>query len=334
MNSFGRIFRISLFGESHGSAVGVTIDGCPAGLPLSAEDFTEDLARRRGDGRFTTARREPDEVVFLSGLFDGRTTGAPLTIMFQNRDIRSKDYFILKNTPRPGHADFTAMIKAGGWNDYRGGGHFSGRLTLGIVAAGVVGKLLLEDLEEVTIKARVTEIGGATDTAKNLLDAQKKGDSLGGIIECIVTNLPAGLGEPFFDSVESLLSHLLFAIPGIKGVEFGAGFAAARMRGSEMNDIILDKSGKTATNHAGGINGGITNGNPVVFRVAVRPTPSIRIPQKTINLETGKRTELTVEGRHDTCFALRLPPIVEAAAAIVCTDLMMLEERIPRILPS
>ncbi len=329
MNSFGRIFRVSIFGESHGPGVGVVIDGCPAGLDLAEEDFVEDLARRRGDGKFTTPRREADEPIFLSGLFDGRTTGSPLTIMFQNRDIRSKDYFTLKNTPRPGHADFSAHIKSGGWNDYRGGGHFSGRITLGMVAAGVVAKMLLEKVE---IVASVVEVGGVGEPVKKLLEAQKKGDSLGGVIECTITGLPAGLGEPFFDSVESLLAHILFAIPGIKGVEFGAGFAAARMKGSEMNDPMLDKNGRTATNNAGGINGGITNGNPVVFRVAVRPTPSIRLPQHTVNIETGRKTEIVIEGRHDTCFALRLPPIVEAAAAIVLVDLMMLEGRIPRVL--
>ncbi len=331
MNTFGRLFRVSIFGESHGPGVGVVIDGCPAGLDLAAEDFAEDLARRRRDGKLTSPRGVPAEPVVLSGLFDGRTTGAPLGFMFQNRDIRSKDYFTLKNTPRPGHADFTAHIKAGGWNDYRGGGHFSGRLTLGLVAAGVVAKLLLEKVE---ITARVVEIGGVEEPIKKLLEAQKKGDSLGGIVECTVTGLPAGLGEPFFDSVESLLAHILFAIPGIKGVEFGAGFAAARMKGSEMNDALLDKSGRTATNNAGGINGGITNGNPVLFRVAVRPTPSIRLTQRTVNLETGRKTEISVEGRHDTCFALRLPPVIEAAAALVFADLMMLEGRIPRVLPS
>ncbi len=331
MDRFGRIFSVSLWGESHGTGIGVVIDGCPAGLPLDPDDFRDDLARRRGDGKFTTPRREPDEITFLSGLFDGKTTGAQLTIFFQNRDIRSKDYFTLKHTPRPGHADFTAQVKSGGFNDYRGGGHFSGRLTLGIVAAGVIAKLLLE---EITISARVIEIGGATNAAKKLIEAQKKGDSLGGIIECTATGLPAGLGEPFFDSVESLLAHILFAIPGIKGVEFGAGFAAAHLWGSEMNDPILDRSGKTATNHAGGINGGITNGNPLVFRVAVRPTPSIRIPQRTVNLESGRKTEISIEGRHDVCFALRLPPVIEAATAIVLTDLMMLEGCLPRVLPS
>ena len=329
MDDFGRIFRVSIFGESHGPAVGVVIDGCPAGLELAAEDFAADLARRRGDGAFTTPRREPDEPEFMSGLFDGATTGAPLTIAFRNRDIRSKDYFTLKNTPRPGHADFTAHVKSGGFNDYRGGGPFSGRLTLGLVAAGVVAKLLLDGVE---MTAKVVEIGGAADATRKLLEAQKKGDSLGGIVECAVTGLPAGLGEPFFDSVESLLAHILFAIPGIKGVEFGAGFAAARMKGSEMNDAILDKSGKTATNNAGGLNGGITSGNPLLFRVAVRPAPSVRLPQRTVNLETGKKTEITVEGRHDTCFALRLPPVVEAAAAIVLADLMLLEGKLPRVL--
>ncbi|HOW51087.1 MAG TPA: chorismate synthase [bacterium] len=329
MNSFGRIFRVSILGESHGEQVGVVIDGCPAGLELAPEDFADDLARRRADGQFTTARKEPDEPLMVSGLFDGRTTGAPLTILFQNRDIRSKDYFALKNTPRPGHADHTAYLKTGGWNDYRGGGHFSGRLTLGLVAAGVVAKKLLDG---VTIAAEILEIGGAQQPAKRLLEAQKEGDSLGGIIRCVATGLPAGLGEPFFDSVESLVSHIVFSIPGIKGIEFGAGFAAARMNGSEVNDAILDKKGRTLTNNAGGVNGGITSGNPLVFRIAARPTPSIRLTQQTVNLETGKKTEITIAGRHDTCFALRLPPILEGVTAIVLADLMLREGKLPRVL--
>ncbi len=330
MNSFGRIFRVSILGESHGEQVGVVIDGCPAGLELAPEDFTDDLARRRGGGQFTTARKEADEPMIVSGLFDGTTTGAPLTILFQNRDIRSKDYFALKNTPRPGHADLTAYLKSGGYNDYRGGGHFSGRLSLGLVAAGVVAKKLLEG---VVITAGILEIGGMKQPAKVLLEAEKEGDSLGGIIECTATGLPAGLGEPFFDSVESLISHIVFAIPGIKGIEFGIGFAAAGMKGSEVNDAILDKKGKSATNRAGGVSGGITSGNPVVFRIAVRPTPSIRVSQQTVNLETGKKTEITVTGRHDTCFALRLPPIVEGVTAIALADLMLLEGKLPRVLP-
>lgn len=330
MNSFGRIFRVSILGESHGEQVGVVIDGCPAGLELAPEDFADDLARRRGGGQFTTTRKEADEPLIVSGLFDGVTTGAPLTILFQNRDIRSKDYFALKNTPRPGHADLTAYLKSGGWNDYRGGGHFSGRLTLGLTAAGVVAKKLLEG---VVITAGILEIGGMKQPAKALLDAEKEGDSLGGLIECTATGLPAGLGEPFFDSAESLISHIVFAIPGIKGIEFGLGFAAAGMKGSEVNDALLDKKGKSATNHAGGINGGITNGNPVVFRIAARPTPSIRVSQQTVNLETGKKTEITVTGRHDTCFALRLPPVVEGVTAIVLADLMLLEGKLPRVLP-
>ncbi len=329
MNSFGRIFRVSILGESHGEQVGVVIDGCPAGLELSSEDFACDLDRRRAGGQFTTARKEADEPLIVSGLFDGRTTGAPLTILFQNSDIRSKDYFALKNTPRPGHADLTAYLKSGGWNDYRGGGHFSGRLTLGLVAAGVVAKKLLDGIR---ISAEILEIGGAQQPAKRLLEAQKEGDSIGGIVQCVAIGLPAGLGEPFFDSAESLISHIVFAIPGIKGIEFGVGFAAARLKGSEVNDAILDKRGRSTTNNAGGINGGITSGNPVVFRIAVRPAPSIRLTQQTVNLETGKKTEITITGRHDTCFALRLPPIVEGVTAIALADLMLLEGKLPRVL--
>jgi chorismate synthase len=232
-------------------------------------------------------------------------------------------------TPRPGHADFVAFEKFGGLNDYRGGGTFSGRLTAAFVAAGVVAKKLVQP---VSIKAQLTEVGGSTAIAGAIDTAIRTHDSIGGIVECSARGLPVGLGEPFFDSAEALLSHLIFSIPGIKGIEFGAGFACGRMRGSEYNDEIVDRTGKTRTNHAGGINGGITNGNEIVLRVAVKPTSSIPRAQKTINLETGLQQELIVGGRHDTCIALRVPVIVEAATAIVMADLMLVEQKIPKIL--
>jgi chorismate synthase len=257
MNSFGRFFRVHIFGESHGASVGITIDGCPAGLPLGTDDFTTDVERRKGGKqKGTTPRQEADEPHFYSGVFNGKTTGAPLTIIFENNNTRSGDYEKQRAVPRPGHADFVAHQKYGGFEDFRGGGHFSGRLTLCLVAAGVVAKKLLRTI---AIKARILEIGGEPDLEQGLQKAIEQKDSVGGIVECTATGLPLGLGEPFFDSVESLLSHAVFSIPAIKGIEFGAGFAAARMFGADHNDAIMDATGNTATNHAGGVVGGISN---------------------------------------------------------------------------
>jgi len=331
MNSFGRIFRVSIFGESHGGSVGVLIDGCPAGLRLSPRDLAADLGRRRPGLPGTTARREPDIPVIQSGVLDGRTSGAPILITFKNQDVRPGDYAACGETPRPGHADFVALRKFGGFADLRGGGHFSGRLTVGLVAAGVIGKRLIAPAR---VEARLTSAGGSGNIEDAVVAAQKDGDSVGGIIEARVKRIPAGLGEPFFDSAESVLSHLLFAIPGIKGIEFGAGFASAGMRGSECNDVIIGRRGKTRTNHSGGINGGLTNGNDLVFRIAVRPAASIGKEQKMLNLRTGKAVTMAVRGRHDACFALRLPVIVEAATAVALADLFLLEQRIPRIVRS
>lgn len=319
MNSFGHNFRISLFGESHGAAVGVVIDGVPAGIPLSEADFAEDLARRKGGTLGTTSRTEPDEPELLSGIFNGHTTGAPVAILFRNRCQQSEDYATLANTPRPGHADWVATKKFGGWNDTRGGGHFSGRLTVALVAAGVVAKKIVG----AKITARVCEIGGESNPAKwqqMLTQAASDGDSLGGIVECRAESVGAGLGEPFFDSLESTISHILFSIPGIRGVEFGDGFEAARKRGSEHNDPIISPDGTTATNGAGGINGGISNGNPIVVRVAVKPTSSIRREQHTLNTLSGSVEPLSIGGRHDLCIALRAAVVVEAAVAIALAD--------------
>ena len=322
MNSFGRIFRVSILGESHGECVGVIIDGCPPGLPLVVEDFEADLSRRRSGAKGTTPRKELDIPKLKSGVFNGHTTGAPLLIFFENKNIKSKDYDSIKDVPRPGHADFVAQKKYGGFNDYRGGGHFSGRLTLGLVAAGVVAKKIIAPME---MHARIVEIGGDTNTEKTIQRALENNDSAGGTIECTVCSVPVGLGEPFFDSAESLLSHIIFSIPGIKGIEFGAGFSAAKMTGSEYNDVFVDVDGTTKTNNAGGINGGITNGNNLMFRVAVKPTSTIGKQQKTINLKTGEVVDLQVDGRHDACFVLRVPVVVEAATAIVLADLERLE---------
>ena len=329
MNTFGRLFRVNIFGESHGKCVGALIDGCPAGLELSIEDFAADLERRKSGRPGTTARREEDIPSIMSGLLNSRTTGAPILILLDNKDTDSEAYGKIRMTPRPGHADFVAFQKFGGLNDYRGGGTFSGRLTAALVAAGVVAKKLLSPM---SMEAQLLEAGGSTEIGSEIERAIQMGDSIGGMVGCKVKGLPVGLGEPFFDSVESLLSHLIFSIPGIKGIEFGVGFACSRMSGSEYNDEIISVTGETRTNNAGGINGGITNGNDILFRVAVKPTSSISRAQQTIDLETGLQRELIVGGRHDTCIALRAPVIVEAAAAVVMADLMLVEQKIPRIL--
>jgi chorismate synthase len=330
MNNFGRIFRISIFGESHGESVGIVIDGCPAGLPLTIEDFLPDLEKRKGGTqKGTTPRKEEDLPIFKSGIFNEKTTGAPITILFENKNVRSSDYEKQRDIPRPGHADFVARKKFAGFEDYRGSGHFSGRLTVALVAAGVIAKKLLK---EIKVFATILEIGGEKDLEKGLQKAIDAKDSVGGIIECRATGLPIGLGEPFFDSVESGLAHLVFAIPAVRGIEFGAGFPAAKMFGSEHNDAIENMEGKTRTNHAGGVVGGLTNGNELVFRIAIKPTSSTPKEQTTLNWETEKIETASVKGRHDLCIALRVPVILEAVTAIVLADLMMLEQRIPRII--
>ncbi|MEO5947951.1 MAG: chorismate synthase [Chitinophagaceae bacterium] len=492
MNSFGHIFRISIFGESHGECVGITIDGCPAGLALSPEDLLPDLERRKGGKqKGTTPRKEDDFPIFKSGIFNGKTTGFPITILFENKNTRSEDYSKQRNIPRPGHADWVAHQKFGGNEDYRGGGHFSARLTAGIVAAGAIAKMLLalvetspqtplrgrgaygdsvspgyitnfpdnwkylsvfakqnrknatpaEDklwqevrnrkingykfrrqhpingfipdfvclekkliieidgeyhnaeeqkkydeqrtkwLEEskylmlrftnnevidstesvvekigkelltesgsasllerelegevdegISIHAKVIEVGGEADIEKGLQKAIDTKDSVGGIIECRVNGLPVGLGEPYFNSIESVLSQIIFSIPAVRGVEFGTGFDAAKMFGSEHNDSIQNMDGKTKTNHAGGVVGGISNGNELVFRLAVKPTSSTPKEQNSLNWDTEKTEDFSIKGRHDLCVALRAPVIVEAVTAIVLADFMLLEQKIKRIL--
>ena len=330
MNKFGTLFSVQIFGESHGACVGLTIDGCPAGLPLMVADFTEDMERRKGGKqKGTTPRQEDDIPIFKTGIFNDLTTGAPLMMLFENNNTRSGDYEKQRAVPRPGHADFTAHHKIGGFEDYRGGGHFSGRLTAALVGAGVVAKMLLKGVE---VKATLKSIGGETDLEKGLQRAIDNKDSVGGIVECVVSGLPIGLGEHFFNSVESLISHAVFAIPAIRGIEFGTGFAAANMFGIEHNDAIIDASGKTKTNHAGGVVGGYTNGNDLVFRIAVKPTSSTPKEQNTLNWETNEQENFSVKGRHDLCIALRVPVVLEAVTAIVLADLMMIDQKIPRII--
>ena len=324
MNQFGTNFRLAVWGESHGPQIGVTIDGVSPGIPLSEADFAEDLARRRSGAPGTTPRREADAPQLVSGVYEGYTTGAPLTVEFTNADTRSQDYAALKTHYRPSHADLTAVRKFGGFNDPRGGGHFSGRITLGLVAAGVVAKKMLG--ERVRFSTQIVEIGSCTDPARFddlLRETAAAKDSVGGIVECRAEGVMPALGEPFFDSTESLIAHLLFSVPAVKGVEFGSGFAAARMRGSEHNDPSVDAAGRTATNHAGGIVGGLTNGNPLVVRAAVKPTASIAREQMTYNLATDRMEPLEIRGRHDVCIALRAAVVVEAAVAIALEDLLL-----------
>ncbi len=320
MNSFGRLFRINIFGESHGEYVGIVVDGVPPGIPLIASEFENDLSRRRSGQPGTTGRKEPDVPLLQSGVYNGFSTGAPIIILFKNQAQHPDDYDSFRNIPRPSHADFTAQMKYGKYTDPRGGGHFSGRLTLPLVAAGVIAKKLIHPIE---IESQILEIGGEKEYLNPLNQAIEQGDSLGGIVECRIKNVPAGLGEPFFDSIESVISHLVFSIPGIKGIEFGSGFEAAKMKGSIHNDCFETIEGKTFTNHSGGINGGISNGNEIVFRVAVKPTSSISIPQKTINLETKHLEALQIKGRHDASIALRIPVCLEAVAAIALADLYL-----------
>ncbi|MFN8255122.1 MAG: chorismate synthase [Bacteroidales bacterium] len=322
MNSFGRKFKLSIFGESHGKSVGISIDGCPPGIELDESHFLKDLDRRRSGAKGTTPRLESDLPEIISGVFNGYTTGAPLTVVFKNEDTRSKDYSKLKEHPRPGHADFTAFKKYSGFNDYRGGGHFSARLTLGLVCAGVIAKKIVRPVD---IEAKLISVHGSQNIELEIDNAIKNGESVGGIVQCVAKNLPVGLGEPFFDSVESVISHLAFSIPAIKGIEFGSGFDAAKMYGSQHNDLIINESGKTETNNAAGVNGGITNGNDLVFRIAVKPTSSIPKAQETYNLKTHKVEQLLIGGRHDVCVALRVPVVLEAVTAVALADFILLE---------
>ena len=336
---------MSIFGESHGELIGVVLDGVPEGLELSAQDFEYDIQRRKSGAKGTTPRREDDIPELVSGVYEGHTTGAPLTIVFRNNNTRSADYSLFEAMPRPGHADLTAALKWEDCQDPRGSGHFSGRLTLPVVAAGVVAKKMLQDatiLDETplnSVEAKIVELGGISRDFSAPLEmagvmpqewqdaideAIAEGDSLGAVIECTVPDIDPGYGEPFWDSVESVIAHAIFSIPGVRGLEFGDGFKASAMKGSEHNDPIGPDC-RPLKNGAGGVNGGITNGAPLKFRVAFKPTSSISKPQQTFNFATGEMDTLEVKGRHDVCFALRAPVVVEAMTAIALADLVRLK---------
>ena len=322
-NSFGNNFRIEIYGGSHTESLGVIISGVPAGIALAESDFEADLSRRRSGAKGTTPRREGDVPHIVSGVERGTTTGEKIEIVFYNENTRSGDYERLRNHPRPSHADLTARHKFGDEFDLRGGGIFSGRMTLLLVAAGVVAKKITAHAQ---YTSRIVEIGGCREAEQFdsvVAAAQRDGDSVGGVIECQIKGAGRDLGEPFFDSVESVAAHLLFSVPAVKGVEFGSGFAGVALRGSERNDRIIDGEGTTATNHEGGINGGITNGNPIVVRVAVKPTPSIAQPQETYNFATQRVESLTIGGRHDACIVLRCAVVIEAVMAIALAELTL-----------
>ena len=348
-NSLGRVFTVTSFGESHGACVGVVIDGCPAGLPLTAGDIQKAVDRRKPQpAAGGTPRREEDKVEIISGLFNGRTTGAPLCLLTWNKNTDSSVYEEIRSIPRPGHADYTAFIKYGGFNDYRGGGRFSGRITAGFVMAGAVAAKLLK-LAGIEVLAHTLRIGNVTAAPRavsairrnvyanpvrcadpaaaakmaSLIEKVKRqGDSIGGVVEVTVVNVPPGLGAPVFDTLEGDLSKAWFAIPAVKGVEFGAGFAAAGMKGSESNDPLAISRGKITglSNNSGGISGGISNGMPIIARIAFKPTASIAPKQKSVDLKTGRNVELAIRGRHDACIVPRAVPVVESMTAVTLCD--------------
>lgn len=353
----GNKLKVSIFGESHGGAIGVVIDGLPSGLEIDL-NFIQNQMERRAPGKdsFSTARKESDKPNIVSGLFEGKTTGSPLCAFILNEDTRSKDYSLLKSAMRPGHADYTGHVKYSGFNDYRGGGHFSGRITAPLLFAGALAMQILERYNNIHIGTRIKKIYNITDNndfenpediikiknmdfpvinqdskklmQQEILNAKEEGDSVGGIAETIILNIPPGYGEPFFDSVESKISHMIFSIPAVKGIEFGQGFNITNMKGSESNDPYYAENGNILlkSNNNGGILGGITNGMPVVFRTAIKPTPSIAKEQETINISTMENTTLKVSGRHDPCIVQRAIPVIDAAAALVVLDLIMERE--------
>ena len=323
-NSFGNCFRFTIFGQSHAPAIGVTMEGLPSGFEIDMEQLNAFMARRAPGGRYSTARKEADAPEFISGLVGGKTCGAPVTAIIRNNDTRSSDYEYMRYTPRPGHADYTAMVKYGESRDYSGGGQFSGRLTAPLCIAGGIALQLLEKMG-ISISAEIEAIGGERNKEKmfELIDkVRAEGDSVGGLISCNISGLPVGLGEPMFGGMENRIAQAVFGIPAVKGIEFGAGFEAANMRGSECNDPFRLDGGNVLTegNNHGGILGGISSGMPVVFRVAIKPTPSIARAQRSVDLSSGTETELLVRGRHDPCIVPRALPCVEAAAAVAVYD--------------
>ena len=322
-NSFGSKFKISIWGASHTPEIGIRIEGVPQGISLSAEEFEADLSRRRASAKGTTARHEADIPTLRAGVTDGITTGEAIEIVFQNGDTRSSDYSQFESHNRPSHIDFTARAKYGSEVDLRGSGQFSGRMTVLLVAAGVVAKKILQNIEYNT---SIIEIGGSRNQAEFadiVAAAMAEGDSVGGVVECRAKGIKIGLGEPFFDSAESIIAHLLFSVPAVKGVEFGSGFEGVKLRGSERNDCFVDGEGHTATNNEGGINGGITNGNDLVVRAAIKPTPSISREQMTYNKELGEVAPLRIKGRHDACIVLRAAVVIESVVAIALAELTL-----------
>lgn len=352
-STFGENLKLSIFGQSHSSGIGMVLDGIPAGLPVNTEKLQEFLNRRApGQNDYSTPRREEDRPEFLGGILDGFTCGAPIAAVIYNQNTRSADYSNLKDCPRPGHADYTAQIKYGGFQDYAGGGHFSGRLTAPLCIAG---GLCIQWLEErgIRLGARIASIAGEGDDIEldplnpqldligkdfpvfspaagermreKIAQARLEGDSVGGVIECMVTGLPAGLGEPMFGGVESRIAQIVYGVPAVKAVDFGAGYSAAYMRGSQCNDAYTVENGdiRTLTNNSGGILGGITNGMPLIFQAAIKPTPSISIQQQSVSISQGEDRKLTVKGRHDPCIVPRAVPVIEAAAAIAIFDLIL-----------
>lgn len=352
---WGSKIKLSIFGESHGNAIGITIDGLPAGFYIDMDKIMMEMARRApGKSSLSTPRKESDIPEILSGYFEGKTTGAPLCAIIRNSNTKSKDYSKLKDVMRPGHADYTGAVRYKGFNDYRGGGHFSGRITAPLVFAGAICKQILE-VKGIIVSAHINSIGKIKDCSflesdisdellnsfkekelplintkledemrQEILSARSSGDSIGGTIECAILGVSPGIGDPFFDSVESTLAHLMFSVPAVKGIEFGKGFDISKMRGSEANDEYYLENGniKTKTNNNGGILGGITNGMPIIFNVAIKPTASIFKEQNTVNIVTMEETTLYIEGRHDPCIVQRALPVIEAVAAIGITELM------------
>jgi len=361
-NSIGKEFVVTSFGESHGKVVGVVVDGCPAGLPLSEADFQEELDRRiPAEPTIVSARIEKDKTQILSGIFNGLTTGAPIVLMVENKETRSSDYEAIKDLPRPGHSDYPARVRYGGFNDYRGGGRFSGRVTVALIMAGIIAKKLLGryDIDVLAYTRSISKIKtdkkfSAAEIRKNknaaasrcpdlacaekmeeaIIKARKEGESLGGVIECIALNMPPGIGEPLFDSLDADLAKAVFAVPAVKGVEFGAGFRAAELTGSQNNDSFLLKNGKviTSTEHAGGILGGLSSGMPIMIKVAIKPTPSIAKEQKTVNLASMENAAISIKGRHDPCVVPKAVPAIEAAVAIALADHMIRAGYLPKVL--
>lgn len=325
MNSYGTLFKVTLYGESHQEAIGVVIDGIPAGIEINESKITEDLIKRQAGAIGTTTRIEPDLFKITSGVFKGYSTGSPIHLMIENVNTRSKDYEHLINQPRPGHADFVSNVKYKGFQDYRGGGRFSGRLTAALVAAGAIAKMVIP----FELSNQLVQVGTLKDMSK--IDAYlegiaKDGDSVGGLIEVKATNMIVGLGEPFFNKLDAEIAKMMFSIPAVKGVEIGTGFKGLEMKGSSFNDEFIDETGKTKTNHSGGVSGGISNGNDLIVKVMIKPTSSIQRPQETYSFETNQKEILQIGGRHDVCIARRAGIVLENALALVLADLYLISK--------